>query len=206
MELDDFRQRWINAEPERSLRFNAGALRAASLGKAGTAMRKLSRFLVLELVLDCGAALWLGSFIADHLAQPRFVVPAAALDLGAIALMIAAIHQLVAINKVDYSERIIAIQKSLGSLRVLRLRTLQLVLVLAPLAWVPLLVVRLEDLFGVDAYAVFDRTWLLATVLFGRCDPGGDLRVAPICRTDQRLTTGGAADPGHLGPQSGRGD
>lgn len=40
-------------------------------------------------------------------------------------------------------------------------------LVVAPLAWIPLLIVALKGFFGVDTYAVFSFPWLSANVVFG---------------------------------------
>lgn len=38
---------------------------------------------------------------------------------------------------------------------------------MAPLAWIPLLIVVLKGLFDVDAYATFSSAWLFANVGFG---------------------------------------
>jgi hypothetical protein len=39
-------------------------------------------------------------------------------------------------------------------------------LVLVPVAWIPLLIVVLKGLFGVDAYAALSSVWLVANVVF----------------------------------------
>lgn len=169
MDLDDLKQRWEDHDRklDASLRLNARLLRASTLGKAETALRRLSWLLGCGLFLDFLIALWLGSFAADHAAEPRFLIPAAVLGAGVIALAIAAVRQLAAIGQLDYGEPIVALQRRLESLRLQRTRETQITLLLAPLVWTPLLIVVLKGLLGVDAYALLDGRWLAANVLFG---------------------------------------
>lgn len=169
MEIEDLKRIWEDQgrKLDASLRLNAKLIRESILGKAATAMTWLSRLLLAELLLNLGIGLWLGSFIAEHVAEARFLIPAVVLDLGVIALIIACIHQLVAIKTIDYSAPIVAIQKRLGSLKVQRVRTTMLVLLTAPLVWTPLLIVALKALANVDAYAIFTGAWLAANVAFG---------------------------------------
>jgi hypothetical protein len=169
MELDELKVRW--EEQDRKLddciRLNQRVLRESVLGKADTALRRLSRLLWFELAANLVSPLLLGSFIGKHFTEPRFLIPAVALQLGAIVLVIASVRQLAAIAGMDYGAPIVAIQKRLESLRAERIRTVMWTLILSPLAWIPLLIVALQGLFGVDAYATFDRNWLVANVLFG---------------------------------------
>ncbi len=169
MTLDELKDRWNENDRtlDATLRLNTRLLRASTLGKAETAMRRLSRLLGIEVALNLVATIVLGSFIADHLGEPRFLLPAAALHLCAIGLVIAGIHQLAAIGRLDYAAPIVAIQRKLESLRWLRTRITQWTLLVAPLLWTPLLIVGLKGLVGVDAYAVFRGDWLLANLLFG---------------------------------------
>lgn len=169
MELEDLKRSWEENDRklDANIRLNTRLLHESVLDKAETALRRLSRLLALELLLNLGVTIALGSFLAEHAAQARFLLPAAALDLCAIALIIAGIRQLAAIAKVDYSAPVVAIQKRLESLRVERLRAAKWTLLLAPLLWTPLLVVSLEGVLGVDAYAIFGAGWLAANLLFG---------------------------------------
>jgi hypothetical protein len=169
MELDDLKRRWedLDGKLDASLRLNARLLAGGTLGKAETAMRRLARWLGIELLVDLVAALWLGSFLAEHAAQVRFLLPALVLDLGVIGLLIAAVRQLVAIHRLDWSAPVVAIQQRLESLRVERLATTRITLLLSPLLWTPLLIVGLESLLGVNAYELFSGAWLLANLLFG---------------------------------------
>lgn len=169
MDLDDLKQRWEEADRklDASLRLSTRLLRESALGKAARATARLSWLLLPEILLNLGLVVWLGSFLADHFGQARFAIPAAALDLGAIALLIARGRQWWALRGIDYSAPVVAIQKELGRLRLQELRVLKWVLITAPLAWTPLLIVAIEGLLGLDAYALFSGAWLAANVAFG---------------------------------------
>ena len=169
MELDELKQAWTEYDKklDASLRINTQMMRTSVLGRAETAMRRLSVLLVVELALLIGIAVWLGSFIWQYTADPRFLAPAVTLDACVIALMIACIRQIAAIAQVDYGAPVVAIQKRLESLKVERIRATKWTLLLAPLAWTPLSIVSLRSLFDVDVYAAFGSRWLAANVLFG---------------------------------------
>jgi hypothetical protein len=169
MELDDLKQRWteLDRKLDTAIRFNTHVLQAALHGKAETALKRLSRWLWIGLGINVIAALWLGWFIANHIEHPRFWLPAVGLHLCVIALIVASIHQLLAISQLDWGAPIVAIQRRLESLRILRIRTTKWTLLLSPLLWVPLLIVLLKGFFDVDTYADFSAAWLAANVLLG---------------------------------------
>jgi hypothetical protein len=169
MNLDDMKQLW-EAQDEKLdtlLRLNTRLLQAPVLGKAESALRRLSFLLGIELLLNVLVALWLGSFLWDHAAEPRFLLPAAVLHLGVIALLAACIRQLVAIGSLDYSAPIVEIQKRMEALRAQRIRATMLTFLGAPLLWTPLLIVGLKGLLGLDAYAILSARYLIANALFG---------------------------------------
>jgi hypothetical protein len=169
MDIEDMKQRWEEADRklDASLRLSTRLLRESALGKAARATSRLSWLMLPEILLNLGLVVWLGSFLADHFTQARFAVPALALDLGAIALLIAQGHQWFALRNIDYSAPVVAIQKELGRLRLLELRVFKWVMVTAPLAWTPLLIVAIKGLLGLDPYAIFSGAWLAANVAFG---------------------------------------
>ena len=169
MELEDLKRRWEDQDRklDAGIRLNTRLLHASVLGKAETSLRGLSRLLWFELLTNLLAAFWLGSFLANHVSEPRFVIPAAVLHLCVIALLLAGVRQLVALKAVDYGAPIVVIQKRLESLRIERIRTVTLTLLFAPLLWTPLLILALKGLFGVDAYAACGAPFLIANLLFG---------------------------------------
>lgn len=169
MDLDDLKQRWEEADRklDASLRLSTRLLRESALSKAARATFRLSWLMLPEILLNLGLVVWLGSFLADHFTQARFAIPALALDLGAIALLIAQGHQWLALRRIDYGAPVVAIQKEIGRLQLQELRVLKWVMITAPLAWMPLLIVAMKGLLGLDAYAIFSGSWLAANVAFG---------------------------------------
>jgi hypothetical protein len=62
---------------------------------------------------------------------------------------------------------LVDIQRRLEALRVQRIRTSPWALLLAPLAWTPLLIVLAKGLPAVDIFAVTSVSWLVSNVLIG---------------------------------------
>jgi hypothetical protein len=169
MELEDLKNRWADYDRklDRSLRLNTLALREATAGRVDSSLRRLTRLLWFELLTTLPLVFLLGRFVADHLREARFLVPGLALGLGALGLALSAIHQLNALATLDLGAPVVEIQKRLERLRIWRIRTTQWTLLLSPLLWVPMLVVALEGLIGLDAYRIFDTAWLIGNLLFG---------------------------------------
>jgi hypothetical protein len=169
MDLQDLKNRWAEYDRklEGSLRLNTRLLREVNLSRVDSALKRLSRLLVFELLVDLGAVVALGMFIAGHAGEVRFLAPALLLGVCAVAFVIRSIRQLTALHSLDYSAPVVAIQKQLTALRIERIRVTKWVLLLSPLLWTPLLIVALEGLLGVDAYLFLDGSWLAANLLFG---------------------------------------
>ncbi|MBV8345618.1 MAG: hypothetical protein JO190_11615 [Candidatus Eremiobacteraeota bacterium] len=168
MEIQELKDLWARSERRltASMRLNVLLLEQANLRKTDGSLQRLSRGIVAELILNFLGLVLIGSFAADNVREPRFLVPAVLLGAYAVGLLIAGVCQIVAIAGVDFDEPVVAIQKRLEALRLLRVRTTLGVLLFAPLMWVPLLIVALRGLFGVDAYAA-GVAWLAANVAFG---------------------------------------
>ncbi|MGA2738976.1 MAG: hypothetical protein ABSG65_16180 [Bryobacteraceae bacterium] len=169
VELDDLRKTW--AEYDRKLdvniRLSKQLLIATKLNRVRSPLRRLAFFLGLESVIQFAVVVALGSFIYEHIAMARFALPAAALDVFAIAILIAIIRQIVAALQIDYDQPIAIIQKQLEDLRVLRIRYIQGIFLVATLVWTPLLIVALKGLWGLDAYRLLGTAYLVANLLVG---------------------------------------
>ncbi len=168
MELDEIKALWgeSNRRLEASMRLNAALLQRVNLHAADTHLTRLARGITFELVVNAAAIGLLGSFMAGVWHEPRFLLPAMALDVYAIALVIAGARQLAALRAVDLDEPVVAVQQRLERLRVGRIRTTLATLLFAPLMWVPLTIVAARGFFGVDLYAD-GGGWLAASALFG---------------------------------------
>lgn len=169
MNLDELKSQWEahDAKLDRVLRLNLRLLQAPALNQAETAMRRLAVWLAVEVVLNLVAIAWLGSFLASHVGEPRFLLSALVLHLSAILATIGAVHQIVTIRRLDWSAPVVAIQKQLETLRVQRLRAVLGTFLLAPLLWTLFLIVGLEGLLGVDAFVTFPLAWLFANIALG---------------------------------------
>jgi hypothetical protein len=169
MELDDLKQKWVeyDAKLDKSLRLNARLLRESGLGRVEAALKPLSRSIVVEGTLNLAAVFLLGSFLGNHVAEPRFAVPAALLLACAIAIMSTGIRQWLALRTIDYGAPVVAIQKRLAALRIGRIRTTKWILIGSPLLWTPLLIVSVKALTGLDPYAFLNARFLAGNLLFG---------------------------------------
>lgn len=169
MTFEDLQLAWERHDRklEAALRLNARLLRGGALGRAEVAIRRFSALVVAGLVLNAALILWLGSFLADHVAEPRFLLPAAVLHVSAILLLGSSVRRLVAARQIDYGAPLVEIQRRLGELRASEARATMGTLLLSPALFAPLLVVSLEGLLGVDAYAVLPGAWLAGNFAFG---------------------------------------
>jgi len=169
VEMDDLRKTW--AEYDRKLdtniRLSRQLLVATNLNRVRSPLRRLAFFLGVESVIQFAVVVALGSFIYENMATPRFALAGAALDVFAIAILIAMIRQIASALQIDYDKPIAVIQKQLGKLRVLRIRYIQGIFLVATLVWTPLLIVALKGFWGLDAYRLFGTAYLVANVLVG---------------------------------------
>lgn len=169
MNLDDLQTHW--AEYDRkldlSLRLNMRLVRESILQKADTSLRRLSLLIAIETAINFVAVAWLGSFAAEHFRSPELLIPAVILDVVAIVLLAVGIRQVIALRTIDYSEPVLAIQKRVETLRIERMRITKWILILAPLLWIPLLVVMVQGLFGVSFFEVLPIRWIATNVIFG---------------------------------------
>lgn len=169
MALEDFKDEWADYDRklDASLRLNARLLRESGLGRTRSVLTRLLVRVVGDLVINLALVIALAMFVANHLDQPRFLVPGLVLNLGAILLVIGCAQQLALLKSIDYGAPVIAIQRRLQRLRILRIRTSKWLLLCVPLIWTPMLIVTLKGYLGLDAYASFSGRWLVANLVAG---------------------------------------
>jgi hypothetical protein len=168
-DLDDLRTKWADHDRklDASLRLNRRLLTAMTLDRARRPLRRFAIYLVLEVLLGVVTVVLLGSFLYDHLGAARFVIPAAALDLGAIGLLRSTIVQLMQTLQIDHGDPVAAVQRRIEVLRMQRSRYVRWILIASPLIWTPLAIVLLQGVLGIDAYVVPGVPWLIANLAFG---------------------------------------
>ena len=169
MELDDIKTQLerLDGTLHTAVRLNRRVLDERILDKAGKALMRLGWALGIELVLGIVTVLLTGSFVVDHLREPRFLVPGLVLHLFVIAQIAMLVRHAVASRQIDFGAPIVDIQRRIEALRVSMIRTTMGTFLFSPLLWPPLLIVALEGLFGVDAYAALGVPYLAANLAFG---------------------------------------
>lgn len=150
VELDELKLAWRTLN-DRLEKLEAQSLR---IDRARRASRLFMFSPAVDLIQDAILVVLLGIFLAAHVAEPRFLVPAALLQALIIASLVSSVRQLVLVASVDYGGAVVGIQRQLATARALRIRTNQRVLLLVPFVWMPLLIVGARAL-GVDVYEAF---------------------------------------------------
>lgn len=168
MDIDSIKQVWAESDPRlaANLRFNAAALQAWHMRASGDALKRLVRELIVELAVNVLGVGLIGYFASQHVGEMKFLLPAIALDVYAVALVIAGARQLADARAIRYDAPVVEIQRKLEMLHVRRVRSILGTLLFAPLMWVPLLIVGARGFFGLDAYAA-GIPWLAANAAFG---------------------------------------
>lgn len=162
-----------NARLEQSLRLNTQAIRQLQAARGTERLGRLVPGLVCELVMAMAAVVWLGNFIFEHRSALHFAMSALLLDLSVIALMGACIRQLSLIANLDATSPVVALQKQLGQLRLIRLRSAHWTFVLSFVLWLPLALVLAKGLLGVNLWPILAGAqgnfllWLFANAAFG---------------------------------------
>jgi hypothetical protein len=161
MELDELKEKWAEHDRklDQSLRLNRQLLREMYTRRARFALWRLAAMLAAGSVLTLPVIVGLGRYIAQNWFVPRFVLPAAALDLAAIATLAALIAQISLALSIDYNQPVALIQKRLETLRKFRIRYIQAISLDATLAWVLIFIV----LYRLG----FDAAWIVANLAFG---------------------------------------
>jgi hypothetical protein len=146
----------------------ADQARRDTISRIKTPLRSLIVSLWFEIFLSATGMVIMGSFLAEHITQTRFVWPAALTDFWFAATLIAAIRQLLAARQINYDEPIAGVQQQLGLLRILRLKTFRWLFLSGQIVWwMPFLITALRMFFGVDAYLYLSPEFIGANILAG---------------------------------------
>ncbi len=165
-DLDSLKEKW--AEYDRKLddviRLNRRILTATTMNRARSSLQRMAMLLAVESVIWLATIVVLGSFTYEYLTLPRYALPAAVLDLYAIANLIFLIRQIAAALGIDYGLPVSGIQSRLEALRVLRIRYIQVSVLAGIFVWTPFVIVVLKALFDIDAYSSPGVPWLAANL------------------------------------------
>lgn len=174
MNLDDLQHQWRQLEQklDRSLQLETELARRVVLQPARRRVSWLAFWPALDVVLCVGGLLLGGSLIGDHWSNWRLTIPAGAIAGCIVALLINSIWQLNLVAALDWSGPVATIQRSLGLLRLAKVRQFKWIILLSPLLWICGLMVAVQwlDAFAGGQAGIFDKiapSWIVANVAFG---------------------------------------
>lgn len=169
MDFDTLQRRWdsLNETLDTRLQQQNQALRTLTLQTVQRAVQRHSWSLSAEVIITIPVLLLLGSFLAAYSAEPRFFIPALVLQVFTIVQLAIHIHKLTVLRSLNYSEPVVTLQKQLAALRVGWQRRLIWLYACLPLLWPPLLIVAMQGLLGLDAYALLGLPYLGVNLLVG---------------------------------------
>lgn len=164
MELEHLKTIWNETEAVPGAR----RIDATALSRSTARVGRLRLFVHFDLAQDVVAVAALGWFAVAHVGEVRFLLPALILFAGFSLHLVSGLRQRAALGAIDWGGPVADIQRRLAALRVERVRALRFLLLLAPLAFAPLLVVAAKGLLDADLWAASTvRAWLVANLVFG---------------------------------------
>jgi hypothetical protein len=107
------------------------------------------------------------SVLAAHVDEPRYLVVAGALAVFAVALTALHAYLLVGVLQLDHAGPVTALQRDVERIRLAEYRALKWALLGGCLFWLPVPIVLLEALTGVEVLARVHLSWLAANLAVG---------------------------------------
>ena len=154
--LDDLKNEWLarDRQLETSLRMNTLLLREALLEKHGGSQGGAGACNLFQILFTIPFLAFFGWFIARHLDQPAFLIPAVLLQAWTVVMLALSIQQRGALRDLDYSRPVVALQGEIEQVKIARLTTFKWAFLTGQLLWwIPFVLVVFKAL-GVDLYTV----------------------------------------------------
>jgi hypothetical protein len=170
--LDPLQQRWAaqDRKLDQALKLNRQLLGALERNEVRGAVGRLFLPVGWDIAMDALLVLMFGLFIGNRLeqwqAELRFLVPAALLFALSVAALASSIRQMVRLQSIDPARPVSEAQRAIEWLRLHRIFVTKAVFLLAPVLWIPLLIVGLRALGG-DLYAHMSTPFLVANIVVG---------------------------------------
>ncbi|GAB5537828.1 MAG: hypothetical protein Rubg2KO_40770 [Rubricoccaceae bacterium] len=151
----------------------------AFLHRSRSALGPLRWLLMLETVFAVAGTALLVGFLVTRVASPWTVVASGwVLLFCELAYLVAAVRQLVQLAWIDFAAPMLDVQNRLAALWVLRSRVVRNVFLIAPLVWLPMLIVAVAWITGGDLVAEISTAWVISNLAFGLAILGGGLWIA----------------------------
>lgn len=172
MTLDDLKAQWEkrDAALSHSLHMNTALLREALIDTRRATIRNRAEMGPFGIAIWVLTLILMGSFIASHWGEWRFVVPAAVIHVWTIVMGAIGFHQRAELNAIDYSAAPTLVQQRLAAIRARRARIVQWAFLTGQIVWwIPFFIVFMKGALNVDLYALSDfmRMFLAVNVAIG---------------------------------------
>jgi len=159
MDLDELKKEWQARDDAltEQLRVNNQLMRASFLNQQESTLRGTSKLGWFYWLTFVTVVLALGSFIAAHVGEPKFLIPALFIQIWVIVMNVFEVVLDQAIKQLDFSAPVLRLQGQLEKIRQQRLRLFKWGFLTGQIVWwIPLVIVLFEGLFNVDLYEVND--------------------------------------------------
>jgi hypothetical protein len=156
-DLDLLRAEWAARDTKltEAIRVNSSLLRDALLERHRAKLGRGRVPVALGIASDVAVMAALGVFLAHHVGEMRFFVPALLLQAWTVAMVALSIHQREALRALNYDAPLVALQARLEALRMARMRTFKWAFLTGQVVWwIPFVTVLFKGLLGVDLYSV----------------------------------------------------
>jgi hypothetical protein len=169
MELDELKTAWrtLDERVNNSIALNLRIHLELRRHTARVSLRRLAWLPSVEVGLNAIAAVLNGMFLAGHLHEPKFIVPALVVQAAAVILIIAGARQLTILSTIDYAAPVVDIQRRLAALDAIRVRVNRWVIFSAALLWLPIAIVLANAILGLDLYQGAGARWLAINFIVG---------------------------------------
>ena len=157
--LDDLKTEWMarDRQLETQLRMNTLMLRETLLDKHGAKLGSATRGNVFQILFTVPFLAFFGWFIARHIGEPAFLLPALLLQIWTVVMLALNIHQRNQLRGLDYGRPVLELQRQIEQIKIARLNTFKWAFLTGQLLWwIPFVLVLFKGLLGVNLYTVSD--------------------------------------------------
>lgn len=170
--LDDLKNEWVarDRKLEESLRVSTWLLRESFLEKHRANIGRAGRGGLFAILFSIPFLGFFGWFIANHINQPEFLLPALLLQAWTVVMLVLDIRQGEALRKLDYGQSVLALQRQIEQTKIARLRVFKWAFLTGQMLWwVPFVIVLFKGLLGVNLYTLsaFMPGFLAWNIAFG---------------------------------------
>ncbi len=162
MDLDAMRDRWASAnrDVDAQLTMDVAAVRVTLQRREKNLFQRHSGWLLAGIVAGFALTAVLIAFIVVTAQDLRYVGMAALLLILVVAELVVDWRQWRALSQLDFDRPVLAVRAELGALRVRRLAMVKWIFLTAFFLWLPMLMVFVRGVFGVDLLRVLDPSFI----------------------------------------------